>query len=85
MRFEFRKKFTQQLIKLPPDIQARFYERLNIFELNKFESVLNNHSVESAFPGCRSVNVTGDYRAIFYEEGGAAIFVTIGTRAQLYL
>lgn len=84
MRLEFRKNFRKRLKKLSPEIQDQLHERLRCFVKDKFNQMLNNHSVNAAFPGCRSVNVTGDYRAIFYEEGDAAIFVAIGTHAQLY-
>ena len=60
----FKKKFK----KLSPKIKDQFDARLILFEENRFNPILNNHSVEKRFPNCRSINITGDYRAIFKEE-----------------
>ena len=30
------------------------------------------------------INVTGDYRAIYYAHGNTCIFIRIGTHPQLY-
>jgi len=84
MRIVYKKRFIKQFKKLSPDISDRFYDRLRIFADDKFNRILNNHSVEKVFPGCRSVNITGDYRAIFYEKDGTVTFVTIGTHSELY-
>jgi len=77
-------RFQKDFKKLPPKIRSRFYDRLSLFLQNKSDPVLNNHSVEKAFPGCRSINVTGDYRAIFKEESNTVIFITIGSHSNLY-
>lgn len=81
----FQHDFKKKLKKLSPKIRKHFYERLTLFELNRFNPVLNNHSVEKVFPGCRSVNVTGDYRAIFKEiSDDTVIFMLIGTHSEFY-
>ena len=80
----YRNDFIKQLAKLPIKIENRFYERLAVFIVNKLHPLLNNHSVDKAFPGCRSINITGDYRAIFQEQDNVVIFVKIGTRSELY-
>ena len=84
MLLEFRKGFKKQLHKLPRKIQERFFERLRAFAKDRFDQSLNNHAVDAAFPGCRSINITGDYRAIFYEKSETAIFIKIGKHGQLY-
>ena len=84
MEVRFHRNFEKKFSKLPPKIQQRFYNRSRIFFKNKSEKTLNNHEVDAAFPGCRSINITGDYRAIFHEQGGVATFITIGTHADLY-
>ena len=65
-------------------VQDQFLERLEIFLRDKFEKILNNHSVDKAFPDCRSINVSGDYRAIFHDQGEVVVFITIGTHSELY-
>jgi len=77
----FKKKFKKLSLK----IQDCFCDRIILFENNKFNPILNNHSVEKRFPDCRSINITGDYRAIFKEgKANVYIFVNIGTHSELY-
>jgi len=84
MEIGYKIRFQKDFKKLPPKIKNRFYDRLSLFLQNKFDPILNYHPVEKAFPGCRSINVTGDYRAIFKEERDTAIFITIGSHSELY-
>ncbi len=84
MVIEYEKQFGKAFKKLLPKIKEKFFERLEIFIKNKFDYILNNHSVDPVYPGCRSIDITGDYRAIFVDEGSVVTFVTIGTHAQLY-
>lgn len=80
----YKTRFRKQLGKLPMQIRKKFYERLGIFLENKFNPILENHSVDPIYPNCRSINVTGDHRAIFYETGNKVVFIAIGTHPQLY-
>lgn len=84
MEVKFHRNFKKKFKKLPVKIQERFYERLDILFQNKFERVLNNHVVDPVFPHCSSINVSGDYRAIFEDHDGVIIFLTIGTHSELY-
>jgi len=85
MKIELQRSFIKGYTKLPEKIQEKFKERRNLFIENKFHPLLNNHSVEKTFPGCRSINITGDYRAIFKEnENNNVIFLIIGTHSELY-
>jgi addiction module RelE/StbE family toxin len=76
----FKKKFK----KLPTKVQIKFEVRLDIFIKNPFDPVLYNHAVGRAYPGCRSINITGDYRAIYQERNETIVFITIGTHPDLY-
>jgi mRNA-degrading endonuclease YafQ of YafQ-DinJ toxin-antitoxin module len=84
MRITYKKQFEKNFKKLPLKIKEQFYERLEVFISNKFDVGLNNHSVDKVFPGCKSINITGDYRAIFAEENNSVVFITIGTHSELY-
>jgi addiction module RelE/StbE family toxin len=84
MQIEYHRTFRKRFPRLPSKVKEQFYERLELFMRNKFEKALNNHSVGAAYPGCRSINVTGDYRAIYSEASDIIIFITIGTHSQLY-
>ena len=84
MEIELHRLFLKQYKKLPKDIRVQFVERKNLFIQKPFDPLLNNHSVDRAFPGCRSINVTGDYRAIFTERDEHIMFIEIGTHSELY-
>ncbi len=84
MKIIYHRKFAKQFAKLPTNAKARFRERRSLFVNDSFHPQLNNHSVERSFPGCRSINVTGDFRAIFKEEGEVVTFTNIGTHSDLY-
>ena len=84
MRIRYKKRFEKDFKKLPPKIREQFFDRLEIFIADKFNIALNNHSVDKAFPDCRSINISGDYRAIFSEEYDSVIFLNIGTHSELY-
>lgn len=84
MEFGYHQAFTKKLEKIPVKIRMRFIERRNLFKAEPFHPLLNNHSVAHKFPGCRSINVTGDYRALFKEQGNLVVFVNIDTHSELY-
>ncbi len=84
MKITYKKRFEKDFKKLPLNVREQFYERLDLFLKNKFDKILNNHSVDKSFPNCKSINVNGDYRAIFQEREDVAIFITIGTHSELY-
>jgi len=65
-------------------MQKQFNERLEVFFNDKFNNILNNHSVDKTYPNCKSINISGDYRAIFIEHDDSVIFLTIGTHSDLY-
>jgi len=84
MHIAYKKRFDKSFKKLSPKVKQQFYGRLHLFLKNKFDEQLNNHSVDPTYPGCRSINITGDYRAIFYEEDDHITFIFIGTHSELY-
>jgi len=84
MKLDYHKDFRKQFARLPVKIQDKFGERMALFLQDKFNPILNNHSVEPTYPDCRSINITGDYRTIFKEADEFCIFVKIGTHSELY-
>ncbi len=70
---------------LSPKTQDRFKERRNLFLVNPVHQILDNHKLHGEYAGCRSINITGDYRAIFYHETAEIIrFIAIGTHHELF-
>lgn len=85
MRVIFHKRFIKCFSKLPSKAQDVFYKKLIIFYDDKFNIALNNHSLSGKHSDKRSINITGDYRAIFKEqENGDVVFLLIGTHSELY-
>lgn len=84
MRTDLHRSFLKEFKKIPQKIREQFVERKDLFLTEPFHSLLNNHPVGKRFPGCRSINVTGDYRAIFKESGDEVLFLHIGTHSELY-
>jgi len=86
MRIDYSKRFLKRLQKCPSGIIGAFQERLKIFIEDKYHPLLNNHALTGQWRGYRSINITGDWRAVYQDrEGGAAVYFTaIGTHSQLY-
>ena len=76
--------FLKQFDKLQREIQKAFYRRLALFRQDQFHSLLNNHRLSGRHADKRSINVTGDFRALYQEENGVVIFKLIGTHHQLF-
>lgn len=85
MIFQLTKNFKKRCRQLPRDVQKKIEERLNLFLENPFDPILNNHALHGEYLGCRSINITGDYRAIYFESPkDHATFLTAGTHSQLF-
>ena len=84
MRIDFHKKFTKKFEKLPKKVQEQFYERLVVFGDNQFNVLLNNHALHYPYEGCRSINITGDIRALYETTSNTVLFINIGTHGELY-
>jgi addiction module RelE/StbE family toxin len=84
MTIDFHKDFIKVFKKLPPKIKKKFQERLFLFEKDSFNSILNNHALNGKYQGYRSINVSGDIRAIYRKNLGGVIFIEIGFHSKLY-
>lgn len=84
----YSRKFQKQLKKAPLEIKIAFRNRRELFLQNPFNPQLNNHVLVGKYSNYRSINVTGDWRAIFSEfedeSGKIVTFEIIGTHSQLY-
>lgn len=85
MEIKLHRNFIKDYLLLPKKIKEKFKERRNLFIEDKSHPFLNNHSVDKKFPGCRSINITGDYRVIYKETSkNSIVFMRIGTHSELY-
>lgn len=85
-RIDFSNKFFKQQKKAPQNIRKAWIKRLDLFNQDSFNSLLNNHALTGEFSGYRSINVTGDWRALYseYEEDRqkVIVFEVIGTHSR---
>lgn len=84
MIIKFEKKFKKKYKTLGDKKQRQFLDRLKLFKNDEYNPLLNNHKLSSPYKGCRSINISGDLRAIYYKESTVVYFVTIGTHSELY-
>lgn len=82
-------KFQKQYNKAPKPVRVAFRKRISLFEKDVFHILLHNHQLTGKYSGHRSINITGDWRAVYRESidtlGNAAYhFIVFGTHSQLY-
>ena len=84
MRIIYHRTFRKQYQKLQKKLRNKFDERLQIFIDDSHAIELNNHELHGKFAGCRSINVTGDLRAIYEVRENRVRFLEIDTHSNLY-
>ena len=88
MDIKFSVEFKKQHRKIPKKIKEKLVHRLEFFLINPYNPYLNNHALTGNYRGFRSINITGDWRALYTEERKDGIlFITfkfLGTHSQLY-
>jgi addiction module RelE/StbE family toxin len=85
MRIDFHRNFNKRFARLPKKQKEQFKLRLVEFVQDPYNPVLNNHGLKGKFQGYRSINVSGDLRAVFIPHNdNHAEFVDIGSHSQLY-
>jgi len=84
MLIHFTRKFAKQYDKDDLKIKNAFQSRLKFFREDSFNPSLNNHSLRGKYLGYRSINITGDLRAIFKKNDETVIFTGIDSHSNLY-
>ncbi|MGH7142493.1 MAG: type II toxin-antitoxin system RelE/ParE family toxin [Candidatus Saccharimonadales bacterium] len=85
MVIETTKAFDKQYAKLNVKIKTAFKGRVELFKGNPFNRRLRNHALKGKYLGHRSIDITGDVRALYTTQGDTIIiFGFIGTHSQLY-
>lgn len=84
IKVDFSKNFQKDFKKLDNKIKSKFSLRLEVFISNQSNPILNNHALSGAFANNRSINITGDIRAIYKEVEEGAYFIAIGSHSKLY-
>lgn len=85
MEVIYHSKFLKLYSKVPHKVHRKFEDCICFFQENPFDSRLRNHPLRGKWEGFRSIDITGDYRAIYrLYSFGTAEFFAIGTHSQLY-
>jgi addiction module RelE/StbE family toxin len=80
-----KKTVQKKLSKASLSLREQFKVRVRLFEKNTTDPILNNHALKGIYKGCRSINITGDYRLIFKEaEQDVVVLLDIDTHSGLY-
>ena len=79
------KGFKKNYKKLTEPQKRKFKERRDLFLRDEFDPVLNNHALSGKYVGYRSINVTGDWQAVFRMiDDDTVYFEMLGTHSRLY-
>ncbi len=81
----FSTNFKKSFKKKDKFVQEKARERIRLLREDPFNVLLNNHKLHGEYEGSSSINITGDYRAIFkYINENYILFSDIGTHPELY-
>ena len=79
------RKFNKKFVKLDVKLRERFKERRNLFWEDPANSLLYNHALQGDRFGQWSINITGNWRALYeFVDANTVIFVDIDTHPNLY-
>lgn len=85
MKVLFHKNFDKNYQKLPRSVRDKFKKRLKLFIADPFNPILNNHALHGEWRDFRSINITGDFRALYKSPNESAVeFAVIDTHSNLY-
>ncbi len=86
MNIVFSNTFLKQYRKSPKSNQEVVSDRIDLFRVNRLDPCLHNHKLHGKYRGHRSINITGDWRAIFHivAQDETVEFVLLGTHSELY-
>lgn len=84
MKISYSKNFIKQSKKLDQRIGQKLVARIELFVENPLDAELNNHPLRGKYKKYRSINVTGDFRALYISQEDTIIYDMVGTHSQLY-
>lgn len=85
MNYHLHKNFLKSYRKLSVKLKRAVDEKLSLFLRDPFSPQLDNHALTGQYNGYRSIDITGNYRAIYrpFTEN-EVLFVKVGTHPELY-
>lgn len=88
IEIRFSRRFRKEYQKADLKIKKAFDNRLQLFYSNELHPLLNNHNLQGILSGYKSINITGDWRAIYSQTVSnnkrVITFEIMGTHSKLY-
>lgn len=85
MRIRYKRSFLKRYVKLSATLRAKCDERIRLFCVGPSHPLLSNHALKGDRLGQWSINVTGNWRALYeFQDAETVVFVEIGTHPYLY-
>ncbi len=88
MKIRYTRRFVKQYEKIDTKIRKAFANRLKLFIENPQTPILRNHFLKGSLNHYKSINITGDWRALYSQSQEEKQIITtfemIGTHNQLY-
>lgn len=84
MQIKYKKKFIKMYAQSSIKAQRTFDRRLRLFKKDPYAPMLKNHNLKGQYKGLKSINITGDFRAIFEELDHLIIFLLLDSHSNLY-
>lgn len=90
LKIKYSKQFEKDYLRAPQKIQVAFRKRRELFIADFDHSLLHNHALSGKYKGWYSINITGDWRALYIKDQQRQsvveiiTFMAIGTHSQLY-
>lgn len=85
MTVHFHSEFKKQYKKLSHKEREKTDTRLMLFKKDPHIPILNNHALQGKDKKFRSINITGDLRALYEEiNKNTAFFIILNTHSNLY-
>lgn len=85
MTISYSRNFVKQAKKLKPIMRLKLQACLKKFAENPLHPSLRNHQLKGKYKDYRSIDITGDIRALYLQREEEAIFDAVGTHSQLYV
>jgi mRNA interferase YafQ len=85
MQYVTSKQFDKSFSKLAKGIKEKVITQLSLFVENPMDSRLRNHALSGKWSAYRSIQITGDIRAIYSVVNETVVlFIDIGSHSKLY-
>ena len=84
MKISYSKNFIKQSKKLNPKLRSKLVDKIKTFNENPLHPTLRNHPLKGKYNRYRSIDITGDVRALYLQKENEVIFDAVGSHNQLY-